>query len=55
MALKYLRDNLKSLTWILWGVVGVFVMLIFLLGIGLILFELRKSNDLLRVQPLTSP
>ena len=29
MALKYLRDNLKSLTWILWGVVLVFVMLIF--------------------------
>ena len=29
MALKYLRDNLKSLTWVLWGVVAVFVMLIF--------------------------
>jgi peptidyl-prolyl cis-trans isomerase D len=29
MALKYLRDNLKSLTWILWGVVGVFIMLVF--------------------------
>ncbi len=29
MALKYLRDNLKSLTWVLWFVVAVFVMLIF--------------------------
>ncbi len=37
MALKYLRDNLKSLTWILWGVVGVFVMLIF--------FEWGGVND----------
>lgn len=37
MALKYLRDNLKSLTWVLWGVVGVFVMLIF--------FEWGGVND----------
>ncbi len=37
MALKYLRDNLKSLTWILWGVVAVFVMLIF--------FEWGGVND----------
>ncbi len=37
MALKYLRDNLKSLTWILWGVVLVFVMLIF--------FEWGGVND----------
>ena len=37
MALKYLRDNLKSLTWILWGVVAVFVMLIF--------FEWGGYND----------
>ncbi len=37
MALKYLRDNLKSLTWILWGVVGVFIMLIF--------FEWGGVND----------
>ena len=29
MALKYMRDNLKSLTWVLWLVVGVFIMLIF--------------------------
>ena len=32
-----------------------FFMLIVLLGIGLILFELRKSNDLPLVQPLTPP
>ena len=37
MALKYLRDNLKSLTWILWLVVAVFVMLIF--------FEWGGFND----------
>ncbi len=37
MALKYLRDNLKSLTWILWGVVAVFIMLIF--------FEWGGVND----------
>lgn len=37
MALKYLRDNLKSLTWVLWGVVAVFVMLIF--------FEWGGVND----------
>ncbi len=37
MALKYMRDNLKSLTWILWGVVAVFVMLIF--------FEWGGVND----------
>ena len=37
MALKYMRDNLKSLTWILWLVVGVFVMLIF--------FEWGGYND----------
>lgn len=29
MALKYLRDNLKSLTWVLWLVIVVFVALIF--------------------------
>jgi len=29
MALKYLRDNLKSLKWVLWLVVGVFVLLVF--------------------------
>lgn len=29
MALKYMRDNLKSLTWVLWLVVGVFIMLVF--------------------------
>ncbi|MCP4659895.1 MAG: hypothetical protein GY856_31210 [bacterium] len=29
MALKYLRDNLKSLKWILWAVVAVFVLLVF--------------------------
>ena len=38
MALKYLRDNLKSLTWILWSVVGVFVLLVF--------FEWGGVNDL---------
>jgi len=37
MALKYLRDNLKSLTWILWLVVLVFIMLIF--------FEWGGFND----------
>ncbi len=37
MALKYMRDNLKSLTWILWGVVAVFIMLIF--------FEWGGVND----------
>lgn len=37
MALKYLRDNLKSLSWILWLVVAVFVMLIF--------FEWGGVND----------
>ncbi len=37
MALKYLRDNLKSLTWVLWGVVAVFIMLIF--------FEWGGVND----------
>jgi peptidyl-prolyl cis-trans isomerase D len=37
MALKYLRDNLKSLTWILWLVVVVFIMLIF--------FEWGGFND----------
>lgn len=29
MALKYLRDNLKSLKWVLWAVVAVFVLLVF--------------------------
>ncbi len=29
MALKYLRDNLKSLTWVLWAVILVFVGLVF--------------------------
>lgn len=29
MALKYLRDNLKSLTWVLWLVVAVFILLVF--------------------------
>ncbi len=37
MALKYLRDNLKSLSWILWGVVIVFIALIF--------FEWGGVND----------
>lgn len=38
MALKYLRDNLKSLTWILWGVVLVFILLVF--------FEWGGVNDM---------
>lgn len=29
MALKWLRDNLKSLAWVLWLVIGVFVLLVF--------------------------
>ncbi len=29
MALRYMRENLKSMTWILWGVVLVFVLLVF--------------------------
>ena len=37
MALKYLRDNLKSLTWILWMVVAVFILLVF--------FEWGGVND----------
>ncbi|MEM7353761.1 MAG: SurA N-terminal domain-containing protein [Acidobacteriota bacterium] len=37
MALKYLRDNLKSLTWVLWGVVAVFILLVF--------FEWGGVND----------
>ncbi len=37
MALKYLRDNLKSLSLVLWGVIGVFVLLVF--------FEWGGYND----------
>ena len=37
MALKYLRDNLKKLSWVLWGVVAVFVFLVF--------FEWGGVND----------
>lgn len=29
MALKWLRDNLKSLSWVLWLVIGVFILLVF--------------------------
>ena len=39
MALKYMRDNLKSLTWVLWATIGVLF--------GLVFFEWGGFNEAL--------
>ena len=46
MALKWLRDNLKSLSWVLWGVVGVFILLVFFEWGGVNSSGAGRGNDI---------